>query len=77
MACTVLRKFTAFKVVNYINPIGTMKIFMKNNCSLCVEEYLTMYKRICDKCVTLMKNIVNTWGLLEQNNFLPIFTKQK
>ena len=41
---TDLRKYMMFKVVNRINPIGTMKKFTKPNCNLCMEELLTILK---------------------------------
>ena len=56
--CTDLRKYTAFKVVNKLNPIGAMKKVTKPNCNLCMEELLTILKNLRDKRVTIMnKNL--------------------
>ena len=37
-SCTDLRKYMVFRVVNQINPIGSMKTFTKPNFNLCMEE---------------------------------------
>ena len=39
-----LCKFTTFKVVNHLNPIGAMKIYTKPKYNLCMEEGLTIHK---------------------------------
>ena len=44
-----------FKVVCQLNTIDTMEILMKHSCMICMEERLTVLKRICDKCVTFIK----------------------
>ena len=54
MSCTDLRNFVALKVVININPIGEMKSIMKPNCRLCMEEMLTILKKLHDKNITLM-----------------------
>ena len=36
-------KCMTFKVLKYLNLIGTMKIFTKPNCKLCMEERLMRY----------------------------------
>ena len=33
-----------FKVVDQLNPIGAMNIFMKPNCKQCMEKRLTILK---------------------------------
>ena len=35
-SCTYIRKYTTFKVVKQINPVGAMQMFRKSNCSLCL-----------------------------------------
>ena len=50
-----LRKYMTFKVVKQLNLIGAMKTFTKSNCNLCMEEHLTILKRIRYKRVTIMK----------------------
>ena len=47
---TYVRKYMTFKVVNKLNPIGTIKKFTKPNCSLCMEERLTILKHLLDEC---------------------------
>ena len=47
-----------FKGAKQINPICSMRTFMKPNCNLCMEERLTILKKIRDKNVTFMnKNL--------------------
>ena len=53
-SCTDLRKYMTFKVVKQLNTIGAMKTFTKPNCNICMEERLTILKKICDKRVTIM-----------------------
>ena len=43
-----------FKVVNKLNLIETIKYFTKPNCNLCMEERLTILKKLRDKQTTLM-----------------------
>ena len=59
---TDLRKYTTFKLVKQLNPIGTMKTFTEPNCNLCIEERLTILKNICDKCITIMNNNSEIYG---------------
>ena len=51
---TDLSKCMAFKVENQLNLIGAMKTFTKPNCNLCMEERLTILKKLRDKRFTLM-----------------------
>ena len=41
---TDLHKYTTFKVVNQINPIGAKKTFTKPNLGSCMKERLTILK---------------------------------
>ena len=59
---TNLRKYMAFKVVKEINPIGAMKILTKPNCNLCMQERLTILKKIRDKRVTVMNKNSEIYG---------------
>ena len=43
------------KVVNNLNPILSMKSYMKPNCILCMYEFLTILKNLRDKDVTLKR----------------------
>ena len=61
-ACTYIRKYITSKVVNQLNPIGAMKIFIKPNCNLCMEERLTILKKLRDKCVTVMNKNSEIYG---------------
>ena len=54
MSRTDLRNCMTFKLINQINPIGAMKTFTKPNCNLCMQERLTILKKLCDKRVTVM-----------------------
>ena len=53
---TYLRKYMTFKVVNQIKPIGAINTFTKSNCNLCMEERLTIIKKLCEKRVPTMNN---------------------
>ena len=55
---TDLRKHMIFKLVKQLNPIGTLKTFTNPNCNLCIEERLTILKKLRDKRVQMMnKNL--------------------
>ena len=54
---TDLRKYMSFKVVNQLKLIGAMKTFTKPNFNLCMEERLTILKR-----VTIMNNNLDIYG---------------
>ena len=61
-----------FKLVNQLNPIGAMNTFTKTNCNLCMEESLTILKKICDKCVTVMNKNSEIYGnLRHKTTFHP------
>ena len=53
---TDLHKCMTFKVLKQLNPIGAMKTFTKPNCNLCMQELLTILKKLHDKRVTVMNN---------------------
>ena len=59
---TDLRKYMTFRVVKQINPIGAMKTFKKPNCILCMEERLTILKKLRDKRVTIMNKNSEIYG---------------
>ena len=54
MSHTYLGKYMMFKLVNQLNPIGTMKNITKPNCNLCMEGCLLILKKLRDKRVTIM-----------------------
>ena len=51
-----------FKVVKQLNPIGAMKKFTKPNYNLCMEEHLTILKKLRDKRVTIMNKNLDIYG---------------
>ena len=59
---TYIRKYMTVKVVNQLNPIGAMKTFMKPNCNLCIEECLTILKKLHDKRVTILNKNLEIYG---------------
>ena len=61
-SCTDLRKYTTFKVVKQLNPIGAMNTFTKPNCNLCMQERLTILNNLNEKHVTVMNNNHHTYG---------------
>ena len=61
-SCTDLRKYMTFKVVKQLNPSGTMKTFTKPNCNPCMQECLTILKKLREKCVTVMNKNSEIYG---------------
>ena len=59
---TDLHKYMTFKVVKQLNTIGTMKTFTKPNCNVCIQERLTILKKIRDKRVTVMNKKLEIYG---------------
>ena len=51
-----------FKVIKQLNPIRAMKKFTKPNCNLCMQERLTILKKLRDKRITVMKNNSEIYG---------------
>ena len=51
---TDICKYMVFKVVKQLNPIGAMKTFTKPNCDLCMQERLTILKKLRGKRVKVM-----------------------
>ena len=51
-----------FKVVNQFNLIVKMKTFMKCNCNQCMEEHLTILKKLREKCVLVMNKFLKMYG---------------
>ena len=54
MSRTDIRKYMTSKVVNQLNLIGAMKTSTKPNCTLFMQERLTILKMLHDKRVTVM-----------------------
>ena len=76
MSHTDLRKYKTCKVVKQINLIGAMKTITKPNYNLFIEEHLTILKKICDKCVTIMNKNLEIYGACQQKKtFFSIFPK--
>ena len=59
---TDLRKCMTFKILKQLNPIGVMKKIMKPNCNLCMQERLTILKKLRDKRVTIMNKNLEIYG---------------
>ena len=68
-----LRKYMMFKVVKQLNHIGAMKTFTKPNCNLCMEERLTILKKLRDKRVTIMNKNSEIYGACRHNTCFHIF----
>ena len=59
---TDLRKYMTFKVAKQLNPIDAMKKSTEPNCNLCMEERLTIVKKLLDKHVEIMNNNSEIYG---------------
>ena len=59
---TYLCRYMTLKLVNQINPIGEMKTFTKPNCNICMQESLTVLKKLRDKRVTVMNKNLEIYG---------------
>ena len=70
---TDLRKYITFKVLKQLNLIGEMKTFTKPNFNLCMEECLTILKKLCDKRITIMNNNLERYGSFSQKTTFHIF----
>ena len=53
-----------FELVKEINLICAMKKITKSNCNLCMEESLTILKKLREKCVMFMNNNLDIYGAL-------------
>ena len=74
MSCKDLRKCILFKLINTLNPIGSMISFMKPNFNLCMEEHLTIIKKKRDKHVTLMNKHLDIFrGCRHKTTFHQFF----
>ena len=63
-----------FKVVKHLNPIGAMKTIKKPNCNLCMEEILTIPKKLRDKRVTIMNKNWEVYGVCRHQNSFHQFS---
>ena len=70
---TDLRKYMTFKVVNQLNPIGAMKKITKPNCNLCMEEHLTILKKLREKLVTVVNKNSDIYGPAARKRFCVYF----
>ena len=59
---TYLREYLTCKVVKQPNPISAMKTLTKPNFNICMEERLTILKKLCGKRVTIMNKNSETYG---------------
>ena len=83
---TDLRKYMTFKVVKQLNLIGAMKFFTKPNCNICMQERLTILKKLLDKRVKVMNKKseiygacrhITTFHLFSLSNDDPVFNGWK
>ena len=70
---TDLRKYMKFKVVKQISLIGAMKKFTKPYCNLCMDECLTILKKLRDKHVTIMNKNSEIYGACRHKTCFHIF----
>ena len=69
-----LRKNMTSKVVKQLNPIGAMKTFTKPNFNLCMQERLTILKKLREKRVTVMNKNSDIYGACRhKTTFRPFF----
>ena len=74
MELTDLRKFMTLKVVKHINPVVSMKWFMKTNWNLCMDKRLMILKNLRHKNVTLMNKKSEIYGYCwPKTNFHKFF----
>ena len=59
---TELHKCMTFKIIRQINPIGGMKIFTKLNFNLCMQERLTILKKLYEKRDIVMNKNLGIYG---------------
>ena len=71
-----MRKYMMFKVVNQLNQIGAMKNFTKPNCNICMQERLTILKKLRQTRHSYEQEFGDLWGLPAENDFPSIFPKR-
>ena len=62
-----------FKVVKQLNLNGAMKTFTKPDYNLCMEEHLTILKKLREKPVTVMNKNLEIYGACGHKITLHIF----
>ena len=72
---TDLHRCMTFKVVKQLNPICAMKKFTKKNCNLFMRERLTIIKKLRDKHVMVMKNILESYWACRHKTIFHRFFK--
>ena len=71
---TDLHKYMTFKVLKMINLIGSIKKLTKPNFKLCIEERLTILKKLRDKHVTIVnKNLEMYEACRDKTTFYRFF----
>ena len=65
----------ALKVVKQINPVGKMQTFTKPNCNLCLQERLTIFKKLSGKRVTVMNKNTEIHGACRHKTTFHRFFK--
>ena len=59
-----------FEVVKQINLIDAMKVSMKPNFNICMEEHSMIHKKLHDKRVTIMNNKLEIYGAFRHKTTL-------
>ena len=59
---TYLQKCMPLNSVKKLIPIGAIKKYTKPNCKICMEERLTILKKVRDKHVTVMNKNSEMYG---------------
>ena len=72
---TDLCKYMMFIILKQLNPSVEMKKSTKPNCNICMEEHLTILKKIRQMRHGYEQEFGDLWGLPAQNDFPLIFTK--
>ena len=70
---TDLRKYMTFKVVKQLSTIGAVKTFTKPNCNICMEERLTILKKLREKRVTIINKNSEIYGACRNKTCFHIF----
>ena len=61
-SCKTLHDNMEFKIVSKLNPIGVMKTFTLRNCSLCMNECLTILKWMWKKPKLMINTCFKIYG---------------
>ena len=74
-SCIDLCKYMTFKVVKQLKPIGSMKTFTKPNCNLCMEELLTILKKLHAKRFVVINKNSDIYGVCREKTTFHRFCR--